>query len=108
MNPGRGATLIAEERKRQVGEEKYSSVHDDHHGGDRSLAWAARCYIDASTIPDDQWEFINVPPLNWPWGTSDWKPSRGTDKVRDLVKAGALIAAEIDRLERLADTTGRS
>jgi len=33
----------------------------------------------------------------WPWGKEWWKPS---DRRRDLVKAGALIAAEIDRLDR--------
>jgi hypothetical protein len=32
-----------------------------------------------------------------PWGESWWKPTP-EDRVRELVKAGALIAAEIDRL----------
>jgi hypothetical protein len=34
----------------------------------------------------------------WPWDPSWWKPS--PDPIRNLVKAGALIAAEIDRLQR--------
>lgn len=34
----------------------------------------------------------------WPWGTQSFKP---TNSIRDLTKAGALIAAEIDRLQRL-------
>jgi len=34
----------------------------------------------------------------WPWGSEWWKPSK--DPIRDLVKAGALIAAEIDRLQK--------
>ena len=38
-----------------------------------------------------------VVPRDWPWEPEAWKP---TYPVRDLVKAGALIAAEIDRLER--------
>jgi hypothetical protein len=38
----------------------------------------------------------------WPWDNKYWKPSE--DKVRNLVKAGALIAAEIDRLQRLNNT----
>lgn len=38
---------------------------------------------------------------HWPFGSCEWKPSVA-DPVRDLVKAGALIAAEIDRLQRLA------
>lgn len=35
---------------------------------------------------------------DWPWHSSWWKPS--DDPIRNLVKAGALIAAEIDRLQR--------
>lgn len=94
-----GADLIAAERKRQVEDEGYTPDHDAEHDEDCALAWAARCYIDAATIPLDQWEFIKVPPLNWPWERDAWRPSRGADRVRDLVKAGALIAAEIDRLQ---------
>lgn len=35
--------------------------------------------------------------LWWPWAVRWWKPK---DPIRDLVRAGALIAAEIDRLQR--------
>jgi hypothetical protein len=34
----------------------------------------------------------------WPWEASWWKPSQ-TDRIKELAKAGALIAAEIDRLK---------
>lgn len=37
-------------------------------------------------------------PREWPWDASWWKPS--PDPIANLVKAGALIAAEIDRLQR--------
>jgi hypothetical protein len=36
-------------------------------------------------------------PTTWPWSAQWWKPS---DRRRDLVKAGALILAEIERLDR--------
>ena len=36
--------------------------------------------------------------VGWPWDVSWWKPS--DSPIRNLVKAGALIAAEIDRLQR--------
>lgn len=39
-------------------------------------------------------------PNGWPWPVESWKPS--PEPARNLEKAGALIAAEIDRLERLA------
>ena len=41
----------------------------------------------------------------WPWSDKWWKPS--DDPVRNLVKAGALLAAEIDRLQRGAPPEGR-
>lgn len=94
-----GAELIAAERRRQVEAEGWTPEHDDEHQGN-ALAWAGRCYIDAATIPAGQREFVTRPPLNWPWDASWWKPD--IDPIRNLVKAGALIAAEIDRLQRAA------
>lgn len=81
-----GAGLIAAERKRQVSEEGWTPEHDDEHELGE-LATAAACY--ALHDIKDEW---------WPWYEKWWKPS--ADRQRDLVKAGALIAAEIDRLER--------
>jgi len=40
---------------------------------------------------------------SWPWDEEWWKPDN--DAVRNLAKAGALIAAEIDRLQRLQPNT---
>ncbi|GAG33310.1 unnamed protein product, partial [marine sediment metagenome] len=37
-------------------------------------------------------------PEIWPWDPSWWKP---TDERRNLEKAGALIVAELERLDRL-------
>lgn len=85
-----GASLIAAERERQMAEEGWTAEHDDQH--DRGeLAAAAQCYIN--TAGDRR--FISP---HWPWDESWWKPSG--DRVRDLTKAGALIAAEIDRIQR--------
>lgn len=39
-------------------------------------------------------------PAEWPWDEMLWKPTPD-DRIRELAKAGALIATEIDRL--LAD-----
>jgi hypothetical protein len=35
----------------------------------------------------------------WPWSREWWQPK---DRRRDLVRAGALIVAEIERLDRAA------
>jgi hypothetical protein len=36
----------------------------------------------------------------WPWSFEWWKPK---DRIRNLVRAGALIAAEIDRLQAMQE-----
>jgi len=90
----KGAGLIAAERKRQAECEGYLPEHDDEHSEDE-LALAAVCYamppaMRAVKSPPEEW---------WPWTNHAWKPCP-TDRVRELTKAGALIAAEIDRLIR--------
>lgn len=85
-----GAELIAIERKRQIEAEGWSEQHDDAHAGGQ-LAIAARCYIQYAGRQCGL-------PHYWPWEERWWKPSG--DAIRDLTKAGALIAAEIDRLQR--------
>jgi hypothetical protein len=88
-----GVELIAAERQRQMEQEGWTPAHDDTHdeGELRDAAIAYALTVDArteaATIRD-----------RWPWEPSWWKPS--DDPLRNLAKAGALIAAEIDRLQR--------
>lgn len=85
-----GAERIAAERRRQVEAEGYTSAHDAGLPRD-DLAYAGIAYAIAAVNPDQpsyaagDW---------WPWGQDAWKPTG--DRVRDLTKAGALIAAAID------------
>lgn len=93
-----GAELIAAERQRQIDAEGWTPDHDDEHGGGE-LADAAFVYlwhVTTRAFPTPG----QPPRLFWPWAPEWYKPS--DDPVRNLVKAGALIAAEIDRLERSA------
>lgn len=90
-----GTELIAAERQRQVAQEGWTLEHDDEHD-DGELLQAARCYL--SLNPD--YPHLTGAALDWPWHPDWWKPS--PDPIRNLVKAGALIAAEIDRLQRKA------
>jgi hypothetical protein len=39
-------------------------------------------------------------PKHWPWDLNSWKPSPD-NRIKELVKAGALVVAEIERLQRL-------
>lgn len=94
---------IAAERQRQIEEEGFGPEHDSGnlHG---EMARAAACYIlwggcnpngAVQPLPGAIPELL-VP--GWPWSEKWWKP---IGPIRDLEKAGALIAAEIDRRLRL-------
>lgn len=89
-----GVELIAVERQRQIAVEGWTPEHDDTHA-QHEMALAAFCYLGHIAVTDA----LNIPTLFWPWEQAWWKPS--DDPIRNLVKAGALIAAEIDRLTRL-------
>jgi NTP pyrophosphatase (non-canonical NTP hydrolase) len=99
----RGAvTDIAAERQRQVDVEGWSEAHDDEHDG-YQMARAAGCYAFHASREDDDGDtgmFVSAAVHHgWPWDRAWWKPkSRRTD----LVRAGALIVAEIERLDRAA------
>jgi hypothetical protein len=97
-----GAQLIVAERERQIVIEQWTAEHDDDHT-DGSLAQAAASYaLGGSTITNiDASRVIDIWPASW--GAED-KRIADKSRVRQLVVAGALIAAEIDRLLR-ADAT---
>lgn len=117
-----GAARIAAERERQKEHEGFDAEHDREHFR-HELAWAAACYAAPRAIfhlqsnMEGSFEFYDP----WPWDDADdrRKPDEGdavggtrvgvdlavvlgtkeTDvRIRELEKAGALIAAEIDRL----------
>jgi hypothetical protein len=83
---------IAAERGRQIESEGWTFTHDDEHDGGE-MAYAAACYAAGPSA------FGSTPILAalWPWDARWWKP--GSDR-RNLVKAGALIVAEIERMDR--------
>lgn len=95
---------IAAERSRQIDGEGFGAEHDDTHGNG-ALAIAAACYAAPERVhwvsPEE--ERRGVPAnyanfLSWPWEREWWKP--GTRR-RNLVKAAALLVAEIERLDRI-------
>ncbi|MPL79234.1 hypothetical protein SDC9_25110 [bioreactor metagenome] len=94
-----GIESIAAERARQIDVEGWTPGHDDEHKYGE-MGKAAVCYalhacafsLEPGMDDFDGW---------WPWDTQWWKPSG--DPIRNLEKAGALIAAEIDRLRRAAE-----
>lgn len=106
---------VAAERQRQIEVEGWSAEHDDKHINNE-LAHAAACFAVGETIDvslqrlahvscgcrdlagcyhfgglRQQWVWL------WPWAKEWWKPK---DRRRDLIRAAALIVAEIERLDR--------
>ncbi len=81
---------VIAERQRQKAVEGWTSEHDDKYGKSQ-LLWASSCYVLNTIQP------FNRIPMDWPWAPEWWKP---TNPRRDMVKAGALILAEIERIDR--------
>ena len=103
-----GINLITKERKRQIEYEGWSADHDDEHTN-CELARVAACYaacedgealwedLHIGTMNTDGAHLQRVYPPNW---NEFWDKRRKHSRIRRLVIAGALIAAEIDRLAR--------
>jgi hypothetical protein len=91
-----GAQMIAHERHRQLTELGWTPQHDAEFD-QNEMAYAAACYAIYPGMVHANMQFIGDVeyPKMWPWAAKHWKPK---DAVTDLVRAGALIAAEIDRL----------
>lgn len=122
-----GNVLIAEERARQISDLGFRAHHDDRHT-DGELVLAAVAYAahtlatdpeDTVVCRDDQ-ELGDPFPREWhndarvrAWGTGEAVLAGSGEaisvdqvmsnkaKIRLLVKAGGLLCAEIDRLQRL-------
>jgi hypothetical protein len=93
-----GTSLIEIERQRQINDEGYDANHDAGHA--EELALAGACYAIPESARSRPYP---VSPYEWPWSGGDWKPTPN-DRIRELVKAGALIAAAIDALSGVLPT----
>ena len=99
---------VLAERRRQIEAEGWTPEHDDTHAGGEMAFAAASYVIGVSTLTGAvskgklsfRWAY-----RIWPraWDLKWWKPS---DRRRNLVKAGALILAEIERLDRASHPSG--
>jgi hypothetical protein len=87
---------VLAERERQMTKKGWTLAHDDQYE-EEEMAVAAACYAESAA----GFHHPSAPPATWPWAYSWWKP---TTPRRDLIKAGALILAEIERIDRAATT----
>ena len=92
---------VAAERRRQQEAEGWTLAHDDMHV-DGEMARAAAVYaLNSAGVVRLQFnaELAEIVPRDWPWSLSWYRPAKPR---RALVKAGALIVAEIERIDRAA------
>ena len=100
---------ISAERQRQIEKEGFSFEHDDRHDRGElvaaALAYATHAMIIAKLRADGYppeeiaAKDAEAPlPAFWPWAPEWWKPK---GQRRDLERAGALILAELERLNRV-------
>jgi hypothetical protein len=93
---------VLAERRRQVEQEGWTPEHDDEHNiGEMAVAACCYAFAGSEMVPDEV--HFERTPMDWPWASEWWKPS---SKRRNLIKAGALILAEIERIDRAALQTG--
>jgi len=105
-----GVEKIQEERLRQISSEGWTPEHDDEHD-DESLAWAAVCFAAPGEVfVRSEYHFYDPWPDSWAerWDKRIDKhgtpvPQTKAHRIHLLTIAGALCAAEIDRLERIKE-----
>jgi hypothetical protein len=94
---------VLAERRRQVEVEGWTPEHDDEHANDDEMSMAAACYALDGVSP---YTGLGVDvSRTWPWAWTWWKPK---GRRRNLVKAGALILAELERIDRANGGEGQS
>lgn len=92
---------VQAERRRQITAEGWTPEHDDEHDSGE-IACAAACYALPPAHPariEGALGRYGRDPNIWPWTRDWWKPAPN-DRRRELIKAGALVLAEIERLDR--------
>lgn len=85
-----GVERIAAARQKQLEVKGYTKENDQQYTQGQ-LVYAAMAYAGETIEMDGI--------FMWPWDLQFWEPAEDGDPIRNLERAGALIAAEIDRLE---------
>jgi len=95
-----GVELIAAERRRQIADEGWTADHDISEHKNGSLALAASLYAAGETLYRVQKTGTGYKVYDpWPWDPQ-YDKRRKHSRRRQLEIAGALIAAELDRMIR--------
>lgn len=102
MNAANITSEIFIERQRQIAGEGHGVDHDDMHDrGELAAAAAAYALQAACTVATGTGQTSTFEPLTpadlWPWAPVEFNTK---NPRADLIRAGALIVAEIERLDR--------
>ncbi len=101
-----GVALIAKERKRQIKVERFIPERDGFwKRGELAILAALYAIPFINRVINIEGSNHSLTDYLWPGALDQkwWKPALGNSfdgRIRELEKAGALIAAEIDRLKR--------
>lgn len=88
---------VINERKRQLNAEGYSTAADDGYvHGELAAAAAVYAMTAVVTLHDNDPTTYEAPDI-WPWAEEAFKPK---SQREDLVRAAALLIAEIERIDR--------
>lgn len=102
---GESVRAVMHERVEQITKHDYDAEHDDEHEK-KQIAGAAAAFLVSYIEDDVATGFGNF----WPWCPTEGvvgAPGKAEDKTdyELLAVAGALILAEMDRIDRIAMTT---
>ena len=102
---------IHDERESQIFGHGFDRAGDDQYTRNQLPLAAAAYLVHGSMAARSRWEFagghMRLVPGAWPhdWDALHFKPNP-EDRRRDLVKAAALVVAEIERIDRAAGQPG--
>lgn len=105
---------VVAELRRQVEREHLTQAHANSYASGEFAAAGASYASHAALVlqgklqggdddsPPAIWPFAaDGPPVIWPLGSADWKPESNRS---DLLRAAALLVAEIARMDQVAGT----
>lgn len=82
-----GIDLVKEEREKQINKHGYNVAHDRQHSR-KAVLYGALAYLNSAIYSS------NVGIEDWPFEKESFKPE---GDIKNLVKAAAMIVAEIDK-----------
>jgi hypothetical protein len=100
--------LLTEEVQRQIDRYAYTDEYimnnpDNYGAGELAIAAAAYCCTDTWLTKDNGY----IPDIIFPWSDEYFKPNPD-DRIRELVKAGAMIIREIKRQQTILIKSGKT